>query len=136
MLRINKYGHEAVHHGGHGEHRDIIFSDETRMITDERRLKDCSSLFYRYFPLWESAIICVLKDLNSVSSATSVVKYHTEMNLFKQAKLYLRKSAFPKTPIKGPIRLLTPSLKTVEPVSTHYFLAIAFTNIPFPFFAH
>ena len=54
----NLFRHESVHHRGHGGHRDLVFSDETRMIA-ERRLKNSSSLFYRYFPLQEFAFICV-----------------------------------------------------------------------------
>ena len=59
IVDSNLIGNESVHHRGHGGRRDIIFSDETRMIADERRLKNCSSLFYRYFPLREFAFICV-----------------------------------------------------------------------------
>ena len=59
IVDSNLIGNESVHHRGHGGRRDIIFSDETRMIADERRLKNCSSLFYRYFPLRKSAFICV-----------------------------------------------------------------------------
>ena len=54
----NLFRHESVHHRGQGGHRDLVFSDETRMIA-ERRLKNSSSLFYRYFPLREFAFICV-----------------------------------------------------------------------------
>jgi len=50
FIDSNLIRNESVHHRGHEGRRDIIFSDETRMIA-ERRLKNCSSLFYRYFPL-------------------------------------------------------------------------------------
>ena len=58
FIDSNLIRNESVHHRGHGGRRDLIFSDETRMIA-ERRLKNCSSLFYRYFPLREFAFICV-----------------------------------------------------------------------------
>ena len=39
IVGSNLFRNESVHHRGHGGRRDIIFSDETRMIADERRLK-------------------------------------------------------------------------------------------------
>ena len=39
FIDSNLIRNESVHHRGHGGRRDIIFSDETRMIADERRLK-------------------------------------------------------------------------------------------------
>ena len=57
-----------THHRVAQSSTEYYLSDKTRINTDKRRLKDCSSLSYIFsFPLRKSALILRFnKDLNSV----------------------------------------------------------------------